>query len=155
MKIINIIKSAGLIILCSTLFAGCSGKTENDKTGQNGNIVASPTPTTVTIEGYGDIEYTPGYQFTAPQEGDTTAIIKTNMGDIKIKLFPEKAPKAVENFVTHAKNGYYDNVIFHRVIDGFMIQGGDPLGTGYGGESIWENPLRTSSILILKLQRGP
>ena len=62
------------------------------------------------------------------------------MGDIKIKLFPEKAPKTVENFITHAKNGYYDNVIFHRVIEGFMIQGGDPLGTGYGGESIWGQP---------------
>ena len=154
MKIINIIKSAGLIILCSTLFAGCSGKTENDKTGQNGNIVASPTPTTVTIEGYGDIEYTPGYQFTAPQEGDTTAIIKTNMGDIKIKLFPEKAPKAVENFVTHAKNGYYDDLIFHRVIDGFMIQGGDPLGTGYGGESIWGEPFEDEFNFDLKNYRG-
>jgi peptidylprolyl isomerase len=54
-------------------------------------------------------------------------------------MFPDIAPKAVENFVTHAKNGYYDGVIFHRVIKGFMIQGGDPIGTGMGGESIWGN----------------
>lgn len=65
------------------------------------------------------------------------AIIKTNVGDIKVELFKEQAPKAVENFITHAKNGYYDGVIFHRVIPDFMIQGGDPDGTGMGGESIW------------------
>lgn len=77
------------------------------------------------------------YQLRAPQSGDTLAVIKTNMGDIKIKLFPEEAPKTVENFTTHAKNGYYNGVIFHRVIKDFMIQGGDPDGTGMGGESIW------------------
>ena len=69
--------------------------------------------------------------------GDTVAIIHTNMGDISVKLFPEDAPKAVENFVTHSKNGYYNGVIFHRVIKDFMIQGGDPTGTGMGGESVW------------------
>ena len=69
--------------------------------------------------------------------GDITALMHTNMGDIKIKLFPEKAPKTVENFVTHAKNGYYNGLIFHRVINDFMIQGGDPTGTGMGGSSIW------------------
>ena len=63
--------------------------------------------------------------------------MKTNMGEIKIKLFPQFAPKTVENFTTHAKNGYYDGLIFHRVIKDFMIQGGDPTGTGCGGESIW------------------
>ena len=77
------------------------------------------------------------YQLKTPQAGDVTAIMKTNMGDIKIKLFPKEAPKAVENFVTHAKNGYYNGLIFHRVIKDFMIQGGDPMGSGIGGESIW------------------
>lgn len=65
------------------------------------------------------------------------AIIKTNRGDMTFVLFPQVAPKAVENFTTHAKNGYYDGLIFHRVIKDFMIQGGDPTGTGCGGESIW------------------
>lgn len=65
------------------------------------------------------------------------ATIKTNMGDMTFVLFPEVAPKAVENFTTHAKNGYYDGIIFHRIIKDFMIQGGDPNGTGMGGESIW------------------
>ena len=77
------------------------------------------------------------YQLIAPTEEDTVAVMLTNMGDIKIKLFPNEAPKAVENFVTHANNGYYNGLIFHRVIKDFMIQGGDPTGTGMGGESIW------------------
>ena len=66
-----------------------------------------------------------------------SAVIKTNLGEMTLALFPEQAPKAVENFVTLAKNGYYDGVIFHRVISDFMIQTGDPTGTGMGGESIW------------------
>ena len=76
-------------------------------------------------------------QLAAPVKNDTVAVIKTNLGDIKVKFFPEHAPKAVENFITHAKNGYYNGIIFHRVIKDFMIQGGDPTGTGMGGESIW------------------
>lgn len=65
------------------------------------------------------------------------ATIKTNHGDLKIKLFPEHAPKTVANFIALAKDGYYDGVIFHRIIKDFMIQGGDPTGTGMGGESIY------------------
>ncbi|MDA9462876.1 MULTISPECIES: peptidylprolyl isomerase [Enterococcus] len=67
----------------------------------------------------------------------------TTKGTIKIKLFPELAPKAVENFMTHAKDGYYDGVTFHRVIQDFMIQGGDPEGNGTGGESIWGEGFET------------
>ena len=70
-------------------------------------------------------------------ETGTAAIIHTTYGDIHVRLFPDVAPKAVENFVTHARNGYYNNIIFHRVIRKFMIQTGDPLGDGTGGESIW------------------
>jgi peptidylprolyl isomerase domain and WD repeat-containing protein 1 len=67
----------------------------------------------------------------------TAAILHTTYGDIHLRLYPDAAPKAVENFVTHARNGYYNNVIFHRVIRKFMIQTGDPMGDGTGGESIW------------------
>ena len=74
------------------------------------------------------------------QEGEILVRMNTTMGSIDIKLFPEQAPKTVENFVTHAKNSYYDGTIFHRVINGFMIQGGDPLGSGFGGESIYGAP---------------
>lgn len=79
-------------------------------------------------------------QLSMPVKGDMVAIMTTNRGTIKIKLFPEQAPKTVENFTTHAKNGYYEGIIFHRVINDFMIQGGDPTGTGRGGESIWGSP---------------
>ena len=79
-------------------------------------------------------------QFNNPSEDSEVAIIHTTLGDIKVMFFPEYAPKAVENFLTHAKEGYYDGISFHRVIDGFMIQGGDPNGDGTGGESIWGEP---------------
>lgn len=71
------------------------------------------------------------------KEQATTGTIKTNRGDIKIVLFPEQAPKTVKNFVELSNKGYYNGVIFHRVISDFMIQGGDPTGTGMGGESIY------------------
>ncbi|MED3876396.1 peptidylprolyl isomerase [Lysinibacillus capsici] len=73
------------------------------------------------------------------QAGEVLVEMNTTLGAIKIKLFPEHAPKTVENFLGHAKSGYYNGIIFHRVIQDFMIQGGDPTGTGMGGESIWGN----------------
>lgn len=73
---------------------------------------------------------------------DTIVVLETNVGNIELKLYPEVAPLAVENFTTHVKNGYYNGLIFHRVIKGFMIQGGDPTGTGTGGESIWKKPFK-------------
>ncbi|XP_023222457.1 peptidylprolyl isomerase domain and WD repeat-containing protein 1-like [Centruroides sculpturatus] len=66
-----------------------------------------------------------------------TCIIHTTMGDIHCKLFSKECPKSIENFCVHSKNGYYNGHIFHRVIKGFMVQTGDPTGTGTGGESIW------------------
>lgn len=71
------------------------------------------------------------------QQGEIKVVMHTNKGDMTFKLFPNIAPKTVENFVTHAKNGYYDGITFHRVINDFMIQGGDPTATGMGGESIY------------------
>ena len=76
-------------------------------------------------------------QLNEVNENNPLVTVHTNLGDFTLELFPEVAPKTVENFVTHAKNGYYDGVIFHRVIEDFMIQGGDPTGTGMGGESIY------------------
>lgn len=64
-------------------------------------------------------------------------VLETNQGEIEIKLMPEVAPKACENFTKLAEKGYYNGLIFHRVIKGFMIQGGDPMGTGAGGNSVW------------------
>ncbi|SPN76234.1 peptidylprolyl isomerase [Brochothrix thermosphacta] len=76
------------------------------------------------------------------EKGQPVATIETTEGTVKIKLFPKEAPKAVENFITHAKDGYYDGLLFHRVIDNFMIQSGDPKGDGTGGESIWKKPFK-------------
>ena len=94
------------------------------------------------------------YQTALPKEGDKTCIMHTTMGDIKLRLFPEHAPKAVENFLTHAANGYYDGLKFHRVIKDFMIQGGDPMGTGIGGESIWGEPFEDEFCEELHNIRG-
>lgn len=74
------------------------------------------------------------------QAANPIATMETTKGTIVLELRADIAPKAVENFVTHSKNGYYNGLIFHRVIRGFMIQGGDPTGTGRGGESIWNKP---------------
>lgn len=93
-------------------------------------------------------------QLDKPQIGEQIAVMHTNHGDISLRLFPEQAPKAVENFVTHAKNGYYDGLIFHRVIKDFMIQGGDPTGTGCGGESIWGTPFKDEFSPALHNIRG-
>lgn len=82
------------------------------------------------------------------------AIMNTDQGEIDFVLFADQAPKAVENFVTHAKEGYYNGVTFHRVIDDFMIQTGDPTGTGSGGESIWGEPFEDEFSYELYSFRG-
>ena len=93
-----------------------------------------------------------------------TALIKTNFGDIKIEFFTKDAPKTVNNFITLSKDGYYDNVIFHRVISGFMIQGGDPSGTGHGDygkypgyefEDELNNQIPYSKDILAMANRGP
>ncbi|MGE5279930.1 MAG: peptidylprolyl isomerase [Deltaproteobacteria bacterium] len=70
-------------------------------------------------------------------EDGPMVVLETTQGKVTLQLMPEAAPKAVENFVGLVKKGYYDGTVFHRVIDGFMIQGGDPTATGMGGESLW------------------
>lgn len=119
------------MLLTSILLLAACGTGSNlkeadktEKTAQNEKLDASDFPQLTT-----DV-----------QENETLVEIETSQGTIKIKLFPEYAPKAVENFVTHSKNGYYNGLIFHRVIKDFMIQGGDPKGNGTGGESIYGKP---------------
>jgi len=99
-------------------FTGCNAK--------DTNATAPKVDTTSTVE-----------TSDKKQEG-TLVTLETNQGNIVVKMFPKVAPLAVENFVTHAKDGYFNGLIFHRVIKDFMIQGGDPTGTGRGGESIWK-----------------
>ncbi|WP_247912631.1 bifunctional Cof-type HAD-IIB family hydrolase/peptidylprolyl isomerase [Streptococcus sp. oral taxon 431] len=90
------------------------------------------------LEGFGMVEkelHFPQVEIEAVE--GPIATIKTNHGDMRVKLFPDHAPKTVANFIALSKDGYYDGVIFHRIIKDFMIQGGDPTGTGMGGESIY------------------
>jgi cyclophilin family peptidyl-prolyl cis-trans isomerase len=82
------------------------------------------------------------------------AIIETSMGTVELELFERATPKTVKNFVELAQKGYYNGVIFHRVIDGFMIQGGDPTGTGRGGESIYGKPFEDEIVDTLR-HSGP
>ena len=91
-------------------------------------------------------------------------VLKTNRGDITLRLYPKAAPLAVENFTGLAKKGYYDGTLFHRVIKGFMIQGGDPTGTGRGGSSIWGKEFKNEyapdlvfdrPYLLAMANRGP
>ena len=107
-------KSVLFSFLFILFFVGC--KASNSNNNNESKVMSDSTATTDSI---------------------LVATIKTNMGDIEIKLFEKLTPKTVENFVGLAKKGYYNGVIFHRVIDKFMIQGGDPTGTGRGGQSIW------------------
>lgn len=79
---------------------------------------------------------------------------ETNFGEIIFELFPQSAPKAVENFVGLTKQGYYDGIIFHRVIRDFMIQWGDPTGTGRGGKSLWFRPFEDEFARALTHKRG-
>ncbi|HIR58393.1 MAG TPA: peptidylprolyl isomerase [Candidatus Gallacutalibacter pullicola] len=124
---------AGLLVLSMGLFAGCSQEDPRVRP-DDGNPI--------------------GYQLDLPEEGEEIAVVHTNMGDFKLRLFPDAAPKAVENFTTLAEQGYYDGIIFHRVINDFMIQGGDPTGTGRGGESIWGEPFEDEFNLNLLNIRG-
>ena len=134
------------VIMTAMVLSGCSSsddkKEENTNTTQNEeNTSSDPDAEYEALKekllgGAGD----KFPQLEEPKEGEEIAIVKTNMGDIKIKLCPEEAPKAVENFVTHAKEGYYDGLTIHRVVKDFVIQGGDPAGNGTGGESIWGEP---------------
>ncbi len=115
-----------LSVLCFS-FLACSmtacGKEVELKDGSDGSSVSA------------DVKKGEYVNFTAPEKGEQIIIMTIkDMGDIKIKLFPDLAPTGVKNFVELAKQGYYDELIFHRVINNFMIQGGDPKGNGTGGE---------------------
>jgi peptidyl-prolyl cis-trans isomerase B (cyclophilin B) len=136
-----------LIMLSFSLLAGCSLKDQEDV---NKMYQGSP-------EEFTDKQNTimPNFDQTAmPEKGEQIVVMETTKGTIKIKLFPELAPKTVENFIGLADKGYYDGLIFHRVIPDFMIQGGDPEGTGRGGESLWGGKFEDEFNANLKNIRG-
>ena len=124
-----------VVFVCSISFAitSCNSNTSNDSDGQNN----SETEETSVSQDMNYDTSKAGYQLETPADDEEVVVMHTSKGDIVIRFFPDEAPKAVENFTTLAKDGYYDGIIFHRVIDDFMIQGGDPTATGSGGESMW------------------
>jgi len=93
-------------------------------------------------------------QLQNPVPGDTIAVFDTSLGVFKVVLYPQYAPSAVNNFMTHARNGYYNGTTFHRVIADFIIQGGDPTNTGSGGDSIWMLPFEDEFDENLHHYRG-
>ncbi|MGB3260176.1 peptidylprolyl isomerase [Paenisporosarcina sp.] len=129
-------KKRGWLLLISlfVLLAGCGTKESVEKEETEKSTEETKETTTTTTEG--ESAMYPQLS-TEVASNEALVVMNTTMGAIKIKLFPEIAPKTVENFITHAENGYYDGIIFHRIIQDFMIQGGDPTGTGMGGESIY------------------
>lgn len=134
----SLLAAAALVFL--TACADTDNASSNEKEENNVNEGASNTEASEntdednqnTAETDGGLELP---QVSGSTEGLPQAVIETNMGNIEVVLYPEKAPLAVENFLTLAEEDYYNDVIFHRVIEDFMIQGGDPSGTGMGGES--------------------
>lgn len=144
-KLKNIVIISVVLVIMLFLLTGCANDTKEVE-----NVVNTTTKNeskeenTVSKEDSERVVDTIDYmeaakkQMAMPEEGETIAILHIkDFGDVKVKFFEEVAPKAVENFITHAREGYYNGLTFHRVINEFMIQGGDPEGTGMGGESIW------------------
>lgn len=142
-------KAVTCFIMTLFLFSavGCSANAENNASEENSSTLEN-NQTQQRDENAALL------QSQMPKEGDEIAVIQTNKGEIRMQFFAEQAPKAVENFKTHAKEGYFDGLIFHRVINNFMIQGGDPTGTGTGGESIWEKDFEDEPSDELYFFRG-
>lgn len=132
------------------VLAACGTSTNKEE-----STPKTTTPKTEQKEGEQQVTNADYPQLSTEVSDDEKLIeMETSMGNIKIKLFPEYAPKAVENFVKHSEEGYYDGLIFHRVIKDFMIQGGDPSGNGTGGESIYGNPFKDEFSKNLYNLRG-
>lgn len=127
-RYLSIILSALIVASAALCFAGCNQEVTMD------TVDTSFLGKDAAVKD--DTEHQAGYQLEMPEKGDTIAILHTNMGDITWRFFPENAPKTVQNFIDLAKAGKYDNTIFHRVINNFMIQGGDyENANGTGGKA--------------------
>ncbi len=138
----NLKQIAALLAAFCMVLSGCGNSASSTQQSSSENASAAESngePGAQQPENPAKNTWAAGYlpQFEAPESGTPIVTLHTSMGDIKMMLFPQAAPKTVENFVKHCTDGYYDGVTFHRVIEDFMIQGGDPQGNGTGGESIW------------------
>lgn len=127
-------KNFSILFATALLLAACSTSTPSDSV--DSSTANGRTEATSTNDNQTDM--TSNFDQTAlPSKGEQIVVMETSKGTIKLRLFPEQAPKTVENFMGLAQKGYYNGIMFHRVIPGFMIQGGDPTATGMGGESLW------------------
>ena len=116
-------------IIIFLLISFCSSG--NEEITEEAEVQIDTTSTTIGEE-MSDKIYDKQPEMNINTESSYTAVINTNLGDMSVEFFTDEAPITVNNFISLSKDGYYDNVIFHRVISGFMIQGGDPSGTGHG-----------------------
>ena len=116
-------------IIIFLLISFCSSS--NEEITEEAEVQIDTTTTTIGEE-MSDKIYDKQPEMNINTDSSYTAVIKTNLGDMSVEFFTDEAPITVNNFISLSKDGYYDNVIFHRVISGFMIQGGDPSGTGHG-----------------------
>jgi cyclophilin family peptidyl-prolyl cis-trans isomerase len=138
-----------LAILGYFFFYSGGSRTQSDPTKGQQTTAPSHSPTTVitpspmTTATASTAPTTPTPDPLADAVSATQVVLKTSMGDIRLTLFPTETPLAVRNFVTLGKRGYYQGVVFHRIIAGFMNQAGDPTGTGAGGESIYGDTFKT------------
>ncbi|WP_165006752.1 MULTISPECIES: peptidylprolyl isomerase [unclassified Enterococcus] len=137
-KLVLSVSLAAALLFAAGCSANDSSSATSTETTKSSETVKSSTEESVDLNAL-DL---PQLSSEVAENEDLVEMV-TSKGTIKMKLFPEYAPKAVENFMTHAKDGYYDGLTFHRVIKDFMIQGGDPKGNGTGGESIWGKGFET------------
>ena len=144
----KLLASALVLLILVSVFVGCGNSTtyttsDTSSVSENSSPAASTIGKTDTLVPEEDLvpisnDKKIGYQLDMPEKGEEIAILTIKGGgEIKLRFFPDEAPKTVYNFKIHALNGYYDGITFHRIIQGFMIQGGDPVGNGTGGESVW------------------
>lgn len=137
------ILSVLLIPMCFLGMAACSsGKAASSAASSSSSPVSSGAGTagSSSASSHASAAEPLGYQLNKPAAGEEVAVFTTTMGTVKMRLFPDEAPKTVENFRGLIQKGYYNGLIFHRVIKNFMVQTGDPKGDGTGGESIWNKP---------------
>jgi len=148
------------LLIFLLIFSFCGGNSEEANIPE---IEIDETTTTIG-EQVANKTYSQPHAMNLDKSKTYQAIVKTNLGDMTIEFFTDDAPMTVNNFVTLAKDGYYDGVIFHRVISGFMIQGGDPSGTGHGDygkypgyefEDELDNPRPYEKGILAMANRGP
>lgn len=145
-SVVAIVTVVAILLISAGLVAAVTlSKNKTNKNNNQSNVENTSTPTAST-SGTVSTSGTPtSTEANIPADSVTAhkVVLSTEKGDITLDLYPEDAPLAVRNFVTLGKKGYYNNVIFHRVIQDFMIQAGDPTGTGTGGESIYGPTFKT------------